>query len=281
MIIYNKKQVTEIKNFYKVNGFVCIKNTVNKKLIDEICSSIVEIYNKYSSNEIRSKRNIYNDKEFHKKLIQLRKRNKKKFGSLYDDLQVTVSSNLLARDPKLLKLASQLLSEKRYNTLAVSGVMTRIDCPFDTRNKLDWHQEHRYYLQNDKAKNGLFMHIPLHDVDENIGSLKLKPKSHNEKLIMTKPANRKSQYNSLNYLYDSRTLDKYESISVNLKKGDIVFVNLDTLHASGFNKSNRIRLSLISRIHRVLSKDFNSYRDESVFISDKIKRDKNNNLIKV
>ena len=153
MITYNKKQIIEIKKFYKVNGFVCIKNTVNKKLIDEICSSIVEIYNKYSSNKIRSKKNIYNDKEFHKKLVQLRKRNKKKFGSLYDDLQVTVSSNLLARDPKLLKLASQLLSEKRYNTLAVSGVMTRIDCPFDTRNKLDWHQEHRYYLQNDKAEN--------------------------------------------------------------------------------------------------------------------------------
>ena len=35
---------------------------------------------------------------------------------------------------------------------------------------------------------------------------------------MTKPANRKSQYDSLNYLYDSKTLDKYESISVNLKK---------------------------------------------------------------
>ena len=281
MIIYNKKQIKEIKKFYKVNGFVCIKNIVNKKLIDEICSSIVDIYNKYSSNEIRSKKKIYKDRGFHGKLIQLRKSDKKKFGSIYDDLQVTVSSNLLARDPKLLKLASQLLSEKKYNTLAVSGVMTRIDCPFDTRNKLDWHQEHRYYLQNDKAENGLFMHIPLHDVDENTGSLKIKPKSHNEKLIMTEPANRKSQYNSLNYLYNPRTLDKYKSISVNLKKGDLVFVNLDTLHASGFNKSNRIRLSLISRVHRVLSKDFNSYRDESVFISNKIKRDKNNNLIKV
>ena len=46
MITYNKKQIIEIKKFYKVNGFVCVKNTVNKKLIDEICSSIVEIYNK-------------------------------------------------------------------------------------------------------------------------------------------------------------------------------------------------------------------------------------------
>ena len=274
--------VKQIEKFYKQNGYVCIKNLVDKKLIKDIFSSIIDIYNKYSSNKIKIKikNDIYKDINFHKKLINFRKINKKKFGLIYDDLQITACSNYLARDPRLLKLASILLSEKKEKSLAVSGVMTRLDCPFDQRNKLDWHQEHRYYLQNDFGKNGLFMHIPLHDVDENSGSLKVKPKSHKEKLIKIKPIKRKSKSESLNYNYNSKTLDKYKVVSVEMKKGDLIFVNLDTLHASGINQSKKVRFSLISRVHRILSGDFNSYRDQSLFVSDKIFRDKNENLVK-
>lgn len=278
--MFKIKDIKKIEKFYKQNGYVCVKGIVDKKLINDIFSSIIYIYNKYAANKINIKNNIYKDLNFHKKIINFRKINKKKFGLIYDDLQITASSNYLARDPRLLKLASVLLSEKKEKSLAVSGVMTRMDCPFDKRNKLDWHQEHRYYLQNDYGKNGLFMHMPLHDVDENLGSLKVKPKSHKEKLIMIKPMKRKSKLESLNYNYHSKTLDRYKTVSVEMKKGDLLFVNLDTLHSSGFNQSGKVRFSLISRVHRILSKDFNSYREQSLFISDKILRDKNNNLIK-
>lgn len=278
--MFKASELKKIKKFYKENGYVCVKSIVDKKLINDLFYTIVDIYNKYASYKIKVKNNIYKDINFHKKLISFRKTNKRKFGLIYDDLQVTACSNYLARDPKLLKFASMLLSEKKEKTLAVSGVMTRLDCPFDQRNKLDWHQEHRYYLQNDLGKNGLFMHIPLHDVNEKSGSLKVKSKSQKEKLIMNNPKKRKSKLESLNYNYDSKILEKYKEVSIEIKKGDLLFVNFDTLHASGFNQSKRIRFSLISRVHKMLSKDFNSYREQSMFISDKIFRDKNNNLVK-
>ena len=97
---------------------------------------------------------------------------------------------------------------------------------------------------------------------------------------MIKPAKRKSKLESLNYNYNSKILNKYKVASVEMKKGDLIFVNLDTLHASGFNQSKKVRFSLISRVHRILSGDFNSYREQSLFVSDKILRDKNNNLVK-
>ena len=278
--MFKINDIKKIEKFYKKNGYVCVKNIVDKKLINDIFISLIHIYNKHASNKINIKNNIYKDLGFHKKIISFRKIDKKKFGLIYDYLKITASSNYLARDPRLLKLASILLSEKKEKSLAVSGIMTRIDCPFDQRNILDWHQEHRYYLQNDYGKNGLFMHVPLHDVDENSGSLKVKPKSHKEKLIMIKPMKRKSKLESLNYDYHSKTLDKYKTVSMEMKKGDLLFVNLDTFHASGFNQSEKVRFTLISRVHRVLSKDFNSYREQSSFVSDRFLRDKNDNLIK-
>ena len=91
--IFKITDIKKIKKFYKQNGYVYIKNIVDKKLINNIFSTIVDIYNKYASNKIKIKDNIYKDIDFHTKLINFRKINKKNFGLIYDDLQITACSN--------------------------------------------------------------------------------------------------------------------------------------------------------------------------------------------
>jgi hypothetical protein len=79
VVIFKKNDFKKIKKFYKKNGYVCVKSLVNKKSINNIYSSIVDIYNKYSSNKIKLQRNIYKDNEFHKKLVNFRKSNHNKY----------------------------------------------------------------------------------------------------------------------------------------------------------------------------------------------------------
>jgi len=76
---------------------------------------------------------------------------------------------------------------------------------------------------------------------------------------------------------DAAVVSKYEVQNAPVGAGDVVIVNMNTIHRSGENRSDRIRFSALCRYHRMTAKDyvpfriyhtFNEHQIEQVMASD-------------
>ena len=244
-------------DFFKKEGFLYIKNFFDKKLIFNINRSII-----FSLNETLKKNKI--DKKFincdiDKKLIKLRKGHPKIFADFFDSLQTTASIYPPLVGNKVLKIIEKLLNvSKEYITLTDVGI--RLDPPKDYRNVLEWHQDSSYYRQNNSGKNGIVVWSPLiHNISSEMGPLLFLKNSHNLGSLMTSKKKSKKKYASNKIEINFNKMKKYlkDEISLEINSGEALLMNLDMIHKSGNNLSNKFRCTLLARYHNSKSKDFN------------------------
>ena len=264
--INNFKISNSNKIFFKQEGYLVLKNFFEPKKITDLNNIIFENF-KFSQ-----KKNIQR-KDFDNHLLQLRKKNKKKFGSFFDSLQTIGFGYSILINKKILRFVSKLLNTK-LNCLTFTDMSLRLDPPLDERNSLGWHQDSSYFRQNLSGKNGIVIWIPLHNLDSDLGPLELLRNSNKLGSLNIKKKNSKSKLHSSKRNIDPKYLKKFKKIiSKELKKGDALLTNLDLIHRSGRNISNKFRMSLIGRYHKLLSKDFNSGLNKYMYTNKRLNKE--------
>ncbi|WP_415323962.1 phytanoyl-CoA dioxygenase family protein [Candidatus Pelagibacter sp. Uisw_127] len=263
---YKEKDLPSTYNYFKKEGFITFKNISKKNDVEDIFKSLFYLYNKYSKKKLKK----YNKKKLNENLIKLRKNNKSAFSSIYDDAQICHSTYKILHSEKVLEIGRILLGEKKNSPIGVSGTMLRLDPPHDNRNLYNWHQDHSYYHQNKSGTNGLVISIGLNNIDINNGALKVATRSHKSGYIDAKTI-RKDFSSAQQYSISPKKIISYKTSLQTLKQCDLSAIYLDTMHASGDNLSNELRVTGLVRLHKIMSKDFRSYRDNTAFI-DEIKK---------
>ena len=162
--IHNFNISKENKNFFNSQGYIFLKNTIDKKVVFKIKDVI------FQNLKFQLNKNIQK-KDFQKNLRLLRK-NKKKFGQFFDSLQTIGLGYSLITNVKIIDLVSKLLNAQK-NSLTFTDISLRLDPPLDNRNSLDWHQDSSYFRQSSNGKNGLVLWIPLEKVNFKNGPLEL------------------------------------------------------------------------------------------------------------
>ncbi len=257
MIIYsNKFKITKINRksifFFKKKGYLLIKNVFNKKDFFEIRKTILEVSKKFTNSKTNYK--SVEDIFFHKHLIKLRK-NPKKFALFFDTLQTSASLINFWTNKKIISIIERIMQcEKEF--ISATDMLLRIDSPIDDRNKLDWHQDSSYFKQNNSGYNGLNCWAPLTKLKFEMGPLEFLENSHKLGCIKVKKI-RKGKFGSLQRKIPEKITNKFKIKKYEMKPGDILFLNMDTLHRSGTNISNFFRMTSICRYHNAKSKDFN------------------------
>jgi hypothetical protein len=203
---------------------------------------------------------------FHDAMIELRKRSPKAFGQIYDRIQTNSVVYSIALKPEITQMAADLLSEDPM-CLSASGILLRMDPPQDTRNVLSWHQDQSYMPVNGNGLNGLVVWIPLQDVSERNGTIRVRVGSHKTghiKVSLVAPeAGRSEQYS-----IPEAAMENYIERAIDAKAGDAVVMPMNLVHASGQNTSDRIRFTLIVRFHRSLTPDFVPFRFDRVLVKN-------------
>lgn len=200
------------------------------------------------------------DEAFHRKLIELRASDRTRFSAIYDRLQTNAVVQRIALGSKIAEVAGRLLGTTT-EALSASGVIFRMDCPNDTRNNLDWHQDQAYMPVNQDGMHGLVVWMPLQDTDKRMGAIRVKPRSHAAGFI--KPSS--SNSNEIGISEQHRVSgEEFEEAVVEVRAGDGLFFPMTLVHASGFNQSDRIRFTLGVRYHRSLVADFSPFRFDRV-----------------
>jgi hypothetical protein len=195
-------------------------------------------------------------------LIRLRAEEPRTFGRIYDTLQTAAPIVAAALGERVADMAAAVLGDD-VSSLAAGGVLFRMDVPGDTRNRLDWHQERSYYPQNEDGANGAVAWIALRDVDETGGTIMVCPGSHREGFIRVVRTEGDAQV-SQQFRVPDDALTRHPAAAVPVKAGDGVFFHMNLFHASGTNRSDRVRFTLGARFHRATAHDFRPGRFQYV-----------------
>ena len=142
----------------------------------------------------------------------------------------------LYTDPRLTGVATSLIGPEVTGN---GDFWVRPKAPGDRTTTLEWHQDSFYYggVVADYLQV-LSVWIPLVDVDQRNGCLKLVPGSHRFGLI---PA----RVNQHNHREPVEPISTYgTAVDEPMQVGDVLFFHNHTLHASGENSTDQVRWSI-------------------------------------
>jgi ectoine hydroxylase-related dioxygenase (phytanoyl-CoA dioxygenase family) len=262
-----KKKSLNIKSIKKEiseNGYCVLKNFIKKKEIKKILETLVLVFAKEVKNHNINykkikKKNYWQDFEFNKKIIKLRKNKPSKFSIVYNLIKNNPNFVDIVNNKNLIDLASNLLNTDISNIW--NGEFTlRMDPPKDKRNLLGWHQEANYYKQHTRdGINGLVFTITFSEkINNKNGGLQVCPKSQKLGLLNStrkkvKLKKYKGKYSSETHQVDNLHIKKFKPKTIVTHQGDLVIMDLKLFHRSGYNSSKLFRITSINRVFNTLS----------------------------
>lgn len=158
--------------------------------------------------------------------------------------------------PAFMRLVSTLRHEQLVRQLratdspglAAAGYGIRIDNPGEERYRADWHQD---YPGQFRSLDGIVFWSPLVKIDEAIGPIRLCVGSHKDGLVPMHTQDpdhpEKTGAYALVIHNKEERLARYPQISPLTNPGDLILIDFLTLHASGYNRSQRSRWTIQTR----------------------------------
>ena len=228
-------------NIEKTFNIKYCKNYLSDASIIKLLNLIKKIYERRCNKKIKVK-------DLNNNLLLLNKKNKKQVSNIYNEVQYT-----LFREINNFKLLNEKFLNKIFkkNNILVNVPTIRFDFPNDNKYILPWHQEIK---SSGKFGFNNFFQIwcPLNiDANKTNGALVLK---ENPKKKIYNHSKKKTKYlNEMIQLNDKRT-DKFISNQPEVKRGDAIMFFPTTIHKSGYNTSNELRLTLTMSVHVIENK---------------------------
>jgi len=163
---------------------------------------------------------------------------------------VSIIYDAVKKIPSYVKLACSEKNEEIARTFlgtdlvgfANRGFGIRMDHPNEDAYLTQWHQD---YVSNLCAKNGLVLWSPLREVTMDVGPVEMSPRSHKDGIFRIIRDGAGSY--GLKIKDELNIVKQYDSISPEVKVGDLVVMDYLTLHRSSPNHSKYTRWSMISR----------------------------------
>jgi len=173
---------------------------------------------------------------------QLNQINREYGGIVYRACRRLLPVHSLSVDPALCALSAQLMKTDLMVSCNLKAV--RIDQPSEDKYLFGWHQDYPY-IQD--SQDGVVYWLPLHDVDEINGCLKVALASHHQGIrkVRVKDSENVNRNGAHTIeLLDPNEHQRYVNLSVPLKFGDALVFSTLLLHASSANLSQQTRWTL-------------------------------------
>ena len=241
--------ITNYEKKFNKNGYLVLKNFLSAVEEKIIFKAFFETLSKYLKISKSSSGMNFNSTSLHNKLINFRKKKPKKFGDMYDELNLNALLRSIFYSKKFINMFSKILkTEKEF--IFLNGFEFRLDAPFDKRNALPWHLDGHYYEQTDPFYSAGVCWMPLTNNSFDNGTVRFIPGSNKSKV---NPKNleftRKSKLSAATIKILVSKEEKKLVKDVNASFGDLGIFNMHLKHKSGKNISKKFRLTLICRFH--------------------------------
>lgn len=167
------------------------------------------------------------------------------YGSeVYDAVKQVPAFIRLLADPRH-ELLFRMLRANSIPGIAAGGYGIRIDNPNEDRFRAEWHQDYPSQL---RSLDGLVFWSPLVHITNELGPVQFCCGSHCDGTVPvfsnSECGTEKIGAYALRLKDEANLLARYEKSAPLTSPGDLIVVDFLTLHASGFNRSQRSRWSL-------------------------------------
>lgn len=247
---------------FKKDGVILVPSLISKKEIDSLYKTIIIFFKKYFAEDFswcnENKKNVWNNFKFHESLIKARKKSPKKFGYIYDSIQLSHSAKKIMVSSKILNIVKLLSKQKIENFTCINSVI-RFDMPNDNKNSVNWHYDAFPKSKNIYPKDGFTAQVFFHKTLINHGSpfflLRSNFAETKQKLVKTKK--NKSELYSVNKNY----IKKFKKKQFIANVGDTAIFPMNLIHKSGKNKTSQARISGIFRYYSINNSTFLPLKD--------------------
>ena len=248
------KNIDGALNNLKEEGYGHFKSIIKKKYIEDFRKSFFFLFNKISGYKLTEN---FNSEELPEVIKVFRKNNPKKLNSFFKTCKLTNSFNNLFFNKEIQELAAKILGIDK-ETVIISENQLRIDEPKDNLYVLDWHQDSPYYPQTINGLDSIVLNIFVQNCYKDMGSVELIKRSHKEGMLKF------SEDSALSNVQQMKVEKKYikssNCITVETMECDVVVYDMNLIHRSGYNSSNKARTSVIGRAFNPLSESFIPYQ---------------------
>ena len=245
-----------MKTNFNQNGIQVVNNLLSHKDKNIIREVIVSNFENYIDFDTSCKN--FENLKFHKKIIEFRKKNQKKFGEIYDNINLNARFRSIFYQNKFLKTFSKLLNTSK-NKIYINGFMMRFDTPFDNKNTLGWHQDTWYYKMSKPNNKSAVCWTAITKNTSKNGTLIYVPNSHS-KFLKSTDLKKKDRYITQTRKIEITKKELSNKKNLNLGSGSASFFHLNLKHKSGINYSKKIRLTVGCTFHD-MGENFNSGKE--------------------
>lgn len=226
------------------DGYIKIKNFFSQRQIKKVQSEFFLLskklyqshYNKNCEKKITDGFDSYCIESFEKK---------NNFNSrFYETCKKLNSFHEMFYEKKTRNFLKKIFKKKNYGILN-RGYGFRFDYPNDKKFLTQLHQD---YTSNLGSPLGYVFITPLKDITNNMGPIKIYPKSHKEGIRNIKIIKKKNLRKTRSFEIDIKKSNLKKNLKkVTLNTGDVLVINFLTLHESTRNISKNIRFTMIYR----------------------------------
>jgi len=244
---------TDLK-FFKDNGYLLKKGIFPIEFIQELLRAIEEV--------VRIEIGFKNDPELktddllNSSFINLLKKYPHSSSWINETMLNHHEVKRLLHSNAVMECVCELIDVPSTKFISVAAPVVRFDVPEDTRFVKAWHQDSGYYPETDSGEKTLVAWIPLADSGSTVenGTLIICPKSHKKGKLKDNFVKGERHKTSQHHI-PQEALKGFVPKDVIAKQGDVVFMNNDMFHKSGYNSSNTVRYTAQIRYSdiRVLS----------------------------
>ena len=168
-------------------------------------------------------------------------------GRLYMAVRKLPSVYALITAPRVWTMMRQLMAT-RLPGIYPNGTGVRMDHPGEERYLSPWHQEYPYNLT---SENAVTLWLPLVDVDETNGCLRLAPGTQRLGALPVRVRDALNERRNANETLEIAGLDailaRHAAVSAPVAAGDALVFHTFLLHASQPNRSHATRWTLQAR----------------------------------
>lgn len=239
-------------NYYKKNGYLILRNCINKKIFHNFDNNVLEIIIRELNNK---KINIKKNSLIHEGLKVLAKKYPETSSKVYRSINRSYFFLKFIQNYKIASLAAQLIGTN-INKLSCLNPTFRFDIPGDLLHARLWHQESNYFKDVSKGSDGIVCWIPMNKAYAKNGSVILAVGSHKLGYISSNQTAGK-KYRSAQHEIPDKLIQNFKKKFVHANVGDLAFINFHLVHSSGKNVSQFVRCTSQIRFVRNDGDDYN------------------------
>ena len=255
------KSLTKKQKAFSQDGYYLEKDVFSSKEMKDIFISFYSIclncavrnkivHNAPSLSEINYPENL---KDLDLLLISIIKAKKGLLGEVYDTFAYSMVFMRFLSNKKVESLAKELLRVDNNEALYGFANRMRIDAPSDERRTYGWHQEVYYNLPYSRFIQTWCPIMRSTSIQN--GTLKVKKGSHKAGIVKQSWHDYENRVTQI--IVDPSITEKYETLSIEMGVGDLLFFDSHLIHKSGHNSTkDEVRFSLVGTWNDVSKKEF-------------------------